>query len=187
MRQIKGVIISELCKGHGVWWYSRLKICGRKFLTLMHENCFCVRKNNSEYSLKNRKGDISRYVSFNDDRIMTHYHITIKYVIGDNHDYPDQNTIQTVKYHDMITSIPEIINSLKNIVGISNEAIIHLVKKFGATSVETIIKNFDQIPGLVLDKDDWLKFDRNILESLINSMPNRIQQVIKNNGDVIMY
>ena len=35
--------------------------------------------------------------------------------------------------------------------------------------------------------EEWLKFDSNVLKSLINSMPKRIQQVIKNNGDIIMY
>jgi len=33
----------------------------------------------------------------------------------------------------------------------------------------------------------WNNFDKNILKSLINSMPNRILKVIENNGDFIMY
>ena len=36
-------------------------------------------------------------------------------------------------------------------------------------------------------EDEWKNFDKKILKSLIDSMPNRILEVIKNKGDVIMY
>jgi transposase len=35
--------------------------------------------------------------------------------------------------------------------------------------------------------DEWNKIDMNILKSLINSMPNRIREVIKNKGGAILY
>ena len=46
-------------------------------------------------------------------------------------------------------------------------------------------KNKDEFINIITN--EWLKFDSRILKSLINSMPKRIQQVIENNGDVIMY
>ena len=46
-------------------------------------------------------------------------------------------------------------------------------------------ENKDDLIHIV--KYEWKKIDKKILESLINSMPNRIQQVIENKGDSIMY
>jgi transposase len=36
-------------------------------------------------------------------------------------------------------------------------------------------------------EDEWEKIDKNILKSLIRSMPTRIKEVIKNKGCAIMY
>lgn len=51
-------VLVDACKNRSLdiakWLYSRLKNCKCNFSTLVHEDCFCVCKNNSEYSrLKN--------------------------------------------------------------------------------------------------------------------------------------
>jgi transposase len=46
-------------------------------------------------------------------------------------------------------------------------------------------KNKEELIDIVTE--EWLRFDRKVLKSLVNSMPKRVQQVIDNNGDITKY
>lgn len=66
------------------------------------------------------------------------------------------------------------LNPIENIWGILKERI----RKRKPSNKNDFIK---------IINDEWKFLDKKLLKSLIDSMPNRIQQVIENNGDVIMY
>lgn len=66
------------------------------------------------------------------------------------------------------------LNPIENVWKILKER----VRKRKSKNSEEFVKNITE---------EWNNFDKKILKSLINSMPNRILQVIENNGDAIMY
>lgn len=122
-------------------------------------------KNNAtSYTLKSGT-KITRLVDFNSLPIMTHYVVTLCYDIkkSNNPKYPDSNIIYDVKYNDFIKDIP-LIRSFLMSKKLSKKTVERLINLFEAETIQVIVKDFEQVSNLDIDKKDM-----STLEQIHNS------------------
>lgn len=108
------------------------------------------------YKIQKKTGEIMTLITFNNERLMMHYNVTIKYEIkkSTNKMYPDDsNIIKSIKYGSLITDIDQIKKILEGI-NVSAPGINKIMKTYGDASLKKIMETLEEIK---VGEDDMMK------------------------------
>ena len=124
--------------------------------------------------------DSNKYIQILNNNLIPIIENNKKFIFQHDNDpkHTSKKTKQFLKDNNVTTlewppNSPDL-NPIENVWKILKER----VYKCKSKTSEEFVKNINK---------EWKNIESSILKSLINSMPNRIQDVIDNNGDNIMY
>lgn len=173
---------STICKGLNGRYRWIDKNINDVELTTKHplkRHCWgCINFNFSDIFIFDGIMDADMYLSILNNNLLKHYEDSLFF----QHDNDPKHTAKKVvnwltnleiQFIDWPSNSPDL-NPIENIWNIHKQKI-SKIKTKTTEEFETCIKN------------SWNSIDMSIIKSVINSMPHRLEELIKNNGDYINY